>query len=87
MTWRLEFKRSAEREFDRLPSLVRERLGPRIDQLAHNPHPRGYRRLKGSDLCRIRVGNYRIVYGINDDERLIVVTAVRHRSRAYRGLR
>ena len=42
---------------------------------------------KASDLCRIRVGNYRIVYGINDDERLIVVTAVRHRSRAYRGLR
>lgn len=60
---------------------------PRIDQLARNPQPRGYRRLEGSDLYRIRVGDYRVVYGINDAERFVVVTAVRHRSRAYRGLR
>ena len=86
MAWTLEFKRSAEREFDRLPRALQERLGPRIDQLAENRQPRGSRKLEGSDLYRIRVGDYRVIYSVDDDGRVVVVTRVRHRSRAYRGL-
>jgi len=85
VTWRLEFKRSAEREFDRLPRGVRERLRSRIDRLVENPVPPGSRKLTGSELYRIRVGDYRVVYGVDDSEQAIVVTRVRHRSRAYRG--
>ena len=85
MTWRLEFKRSAEREFDRLPRVVRERLRSRIDRLVENPKPPGSRKLTGSSLYRIRVGDYRVIYSVDEDEQVVVVTRVRHRSRAYRG--
>jgi len=55
-----------------------------IAGLANNPRPHGYKKLKGEDACRIRVGNYRIIYEINDDVMLVTVVSVGHRKDVYK---
>lgn len=64
---------------------LRRRLAPHIDGLASNPRPPGVEKLEGSDSgYRIRVGNYRILYEIEDATRTVRVTAVGHRRDVYR---
>jgi mRNA interferase RelE/StbE len=61
------------------------RVFPHIEALADNPRPVGSRKLQGEkNLWRIRVGEYRVIYSVDDRRRLIDITAVRHRSEAYR---
>lgn len=75
---------SAEREIKSLPKSVQRRVKRMIDSLRINPRPRGTIKLKGrGDIYRIRVGDYRIIYTVNDKKRLVDVSYVRHRSRAY----
>ncbi len=75
---------SAEREIQALPKSVQRRVEKMIDSLRINPRPRGTIKLKGREgIYRIRVGDYRIIYTINDKKRLVDVSYVRHRSRAY----
>ena len=54
-----------------------------IYSLAENPRPFGYRKLVGSDAYRIRVGDYRIIYEINDNILLIDVIDITHRNNIY----
>ena len=79
------FARSARKELERLSADVVGRIFPRVEALAQNPRPPGCRKLQGSEnLWRIRIGDYRVVYQIFDDEMVVDVIAVRHRSQAYR---
>ena len=88
MSWTVEFSRSAERDLGRLGTRAQERLRSRIRQLTENPRPIGSRKLSGEEsYYRIRVGEYRVLYEISDDARLVVIIAVGHRSRVYRRLR
>jgi len=86
MTYRVEFSRAAEREFDHLPQQARARLAPRIGALATNPRPSGVVKLVGQthDLYRIRIGDYRVIYAIKDDVLVVLVVSVGHRSEIYR---
>jgi mRNA interferase RelE/StbE len=79
------FARSARKEVEKLhPSIVR-RVMQRIEALATIPRPSGVIRLQGhKNLWRIRIGDYRVVYSIDDTARNIDVSVVRHRSDAYR---
>jgi mRNA interferase RelE/StbE len=78
------FARSARKELEALPNAIALRVLARIELLATEPRPRGCRKLSGSDdYWRIRVGDYRILYSIDDSELLIDVAAVRHRKDAY----
>lgn len=59
-------------------------LVSRIDGLVVNPRPFGYKKLRGyKDLWRIRVGDYRVVYIIDDDHKTVSVTRVAHRGDVY----
>jgi mRNA interferase RelE/StbE len=79
------FARSAREELEDLPESVALRVLARIETLAEDPRPRGCRKLAGSkDLWRIRVGDYRVLYAIDDPGRLVDIIAVRHRKDAYR---
>ncbi|HXO19890.1 MAG TPA: type II toxin-antitoxin system RelE/ParE family toxin [Thermoanaerobaculia bacterium] len=81
----LRFTRSASRELHQLEALLLRRIFPRIEALAREPRPEGCRKLHGEkNLWRIRIGDYRVIYDIDDRERTIDVTAVRHRRDAYR---
>lgn len=55
-----------------------------IRKLANNPRPNGYIKLKGEDAYRIRIGNYRIIYEISDQEIIVIVIAIGHRKEIYK---
>jgi mRNA interferase RelE/StbE len=81
----VEFVNSAAKEFRSLPADIKQRIGLIIDSLHKNPLPSGVRKLFGyKRLYRIRVGHYRVIYEIHDQEKLIRVTRIRHRREAYR---
>jgi mRNA interferase RelE/StbE len=79
------FSRSARKELESLPANMVARILPRIERLASAPRPSGCRKLSGEqNLWRLRVGDYRVVYSVDDDRRIVDVNAVRHRRDAYR---
>lgn len=80
----IDVKPSARRELDNLTDSLIARLVPKIESLAANPRPSGCRKLRGhKDLWRIRVGDYRILYIIDDDRKELSVTRVAHRRDVY----
>ncbi len=79
------FARSARKELQNLDPQIARRIIKQIEALAINPRPSGVVKLEGAtDLWRIRVGQWRVVYRTSDRDRLVDVIAVRHRSDAYR---
>jgi len=80
----LEIKRSAEREIDRLPPGVHRRISDKILTLEDNPRPFGSHKLRGEEEYRLRVGDYRVLYIIDDKARRVFVYGVAHRREAYR---
>ena len=81
----LRFARAARRELEALDMAMVQRLFASIERLAREPRPRGCRKIRGADnLWRIRIGDYRVLYTIDDQARIIDILAVRHRSDAYR---
>jgi mRNA interferase RelE/StbE len=67
-----------------LDAALVQRIFPKIEALAIQPRPTGCRKLRGENrLWRIRVGDYRVVYSVDDAKRLIDITAVRHRRDVY----
>lgn len=75
----------AAREIADLPPTVAERVYHRLEALARDPRPRGVKKLRGEpELWRIRIGDYRVLYAVDDDTRAIDVIRVRHRSTVYR---
>ena len=83
--YNVEFVASAAKEFRSLPVDIKRRIGSLVESLHTNPHPAGIRKLYGHKrLYRARVGQYRIVYEIDDERKLIRVTRIRHRREVYR---
>ena len=81
----LRFARAARRELEALDMVMVQRLFPGIESLAREPHPRGCHKVQGADnLWRIRIGDYRVLYTIDDQARIIDILAIRHCSDAYR---
>lgn len=81
----ITFARSARKELERLSATVISRVFPRIEALAQNPRPPSCRKIQGyENLWRIRVGDYRVIYQVFDDELVVDIVTVRHRDQAYR---
>jgi len=75
---------SADRSLRKLPDDVQRRIVAAIDELHKDPRPGGCKKLKGEDnLWRIRVGDYRVVYTIQDKKLVILVVRIAHRKDAY----
>ncbi len=88
MRYTIEFAPPAVREFKKLTGDVQHAIRERIDALAEHPRPRGVEKLSGEDdLYRIREGEYRIIYQIQDRQLLILVVHIGHRRDVYRHLR
>jgi mRNA interferase RelE/StbE len=76
---------AAAKEYRALPATVKNRLQAAVDGLKADPRPRGVKKLAGHEaLYRVRVGHYRIVYAIDDQQKLVYVTRIRHRRDVYR---
>ena len=83
--YRVFLERAAEKDLRRLAPSIHDRIIVSIRALADNPRPPGSRKLTGSENdWRIRVGDYRVVYEIADEIRVIRVNRVRHRREVYR---
>ncbi len=76
--------RSAQKEIRTLDGTVRDRIVTSIRSLAVEPRPHGCRKLVGAtNRWRLRIGDYRVIYSINDEEHEVEIIAARHRGKAY----
>jgi mRNA interferase RelE/StbE len=81
----VEVLRRAQGSIAGLPASVAVRARAAIAALSHDPRPPGCKKLKAeTQLWRIRVGEYRVVYTINDTARVVTVVKVGHRREVYR---
>ena len=85
MSYRLILKRSAEKELLALPKTQAFKVKSAIAELGENPRPQGCKKMSGSaDDYRIRIGNYRVIYSVNDVEVTVWVIKIGHRKDVYR---
>jgi len=85
MPFRIEWKKSTHKDLRKLPVNAAERIIETVQGLAENPFPHGVEKLSGSQHAyRVRLGDYRIVYEVVTDSKLIEVQRVRHRKDVYR---
>lgn len=85
--YRLLFAKKMRKEFRKLDPDTQSRIKPKLYDLKDDPRPSGVKKLTGhNSLYRIRVGDYRVIYRINDEKITVYVLRVRHRSEVYRGL-
>jgi mRNA interferase RelE/StbE len=84
MLYTVTFRSSAVKELGTLPISVRRSVSGVIDSLATEPRPRGVKKLAGAEAWRIRVGGYRVVYSISDQQLAIEVIKIGNRREVYR---
>jgi mRNA interferase RelE/StbE len=78
-------ERRAEKDLKKLPSVLFQRIIEKIQSLAENPKPQGSRKITGSkNDWRIRIGDYRAIYEINEREKRVKIMRIRHRREAYK---
>ena len=86
--WQIIIHRKAEKTLKRLRGEMLKRTRQTIRSLADNPRPVGHKKMTGYDnLYRIRIGDWRIIYAIEDDKLIVLVLEVAPRSRAYRNFK
>jgi mRNA interferase RelE/StbE len=84
MPYTVKLKRSAEKELDNLPTKIHDKVINILLSLKENPFPRNFKKLGGREGYRIRVGDYRILYLIDESDKNIEVVSVAHRKEVYR---
>jgi mRNA interferase RelE/StbE len=82
--YKVTIKPSAVKELDRIPKKILRQIVARIDALTDNPRPQGVEKLSGGDQYRIRQGDQRIVYSIDDSQEIVDVVKIGHRREVYR---
>jgi len=88
VAYRADWLPAARRLLRKLDPATRERIVRAVLSLEGDPRPPGAKKLAGPDnLWRVRVGDHRVIYAIEDDRLLVVVVTVGHRREVYRGLR
>ncbi|MEH1888341.1 MAG: type II toxin-antitoxin system RelE/ParE family toxin [Nostoc sp.] len=85
MSYAIIISKSVQKQIDNLPNDVIERVIEKIQNLALEPRPDGIVKLKGSDNeYRIRIGDYRVRYEIDDQSQLVQILQCKHRKDVYR---
>ncbi len=86
-SFEIQWKRSAERDLRNIGKQHIPRIIKTIESLAANPFPSQYCKLRGTErLYRIRVGDYRVIYQVDAEAKIVIIYYIRHRREAYRGL-
>ena len=84
MIYSVDLSKPAIKDLSKLPEKERKVLSVLIVELGLDPYPRGYRKLQGSAQCRLRYGDYRVLYELDTQAKRIIVTRVLHRRNVYR---
>ena len=80
--YKVEFSRRVRA--DKIPQYDLKRIMEKIKELANDPRPRWTENVKGTDLLRMPVGDYRVLYKVDDDRKLILIHDIDHRKDVYR---
>jgi mRNA interferase RelE/StbE len=83
-SYELYFKKSAVRELKAIPGADRSRILKVVASLVSEPRPQTSEKLSGNDRFRVRQGDYRVVYSIDDRARIVIVFKIGHRKDVYR---
>jgi mRNA interferase RelE/StbE len=84
--YKVELRRQAQKALDRLPRADYQAVIETVKELPQLPRPRGIEKVRTTGLWRIRQGDYRIIYAIDDNERLVTIVRIGHRREVYRAL-
>ena len=84
--YKVELRRRVRQSLDKLPEKDRQVVIATLESLEQEPRPRGVEKIRGTEFWRIRKGDYRAIYYINDREQIITVVRIGHRRDVYRGI-
>jgi len=84
VTYTIEILRCAQKRLAKIEKEDRKRIIEAIRALANDPRPAGSKKLSGRPAWRIRIGRYRVIYEVHDQQLLVLVVAVGHRREVYR---
>ncbi len=84
MSYQISITRKAQKELANLPTKDYESVKTDVRDLANSPRPRGCKKLSGREGWRIKVGDYRVIYEIDDKEKIVTVLHIGHRREIYR---
>jgi mRNA interferase RelE/StbE len=82
--YKIEFSKRVRKDFKGLPRNDANRILRKIEALALNPRPPDSKKLTNDEAYRIRIGNYRVLYDIQDDRLIVLVLKVGHRQSVYK---
>jgi len=84
--YEIRYDRKVVKNLEKLPKKEKRRIFRKIESLAENPRPEGMKALQKSHsgYCRVRCGDYRIVYTVQDDQLFILVIKIAHRKDVYK---
>ena len=83
-SYKIKIKATAVKELNKLPKKDLQKVVSKIQSLSSNPRPAGCEKLSGEEKYRIRQGNYRIIYSIEDKQLIVIVVKVGHRKDVYK---
>ncbi|HET6399924.1 MAG TPA: type II toxin-antitoxin system RelE/ParE family toxin [Candidatus Kapabacteria bacterium] len=82
--YELKFTPAATRDWRKLPLSIQQQIAPHLDQLSSEPRPHGVKKLKGfQNIYRVRSGDYRIIYEIENSSKIIWITKIMGRKDEY----
>jgi len=84
--YKIELRRKAKSSLDKLPKDDFDAVLDAVKGLANTPRPKGVEKIKSAGLWRIRQGDYRIVYSIDDSQKTVTILRIGHRREIYRSL-
>lgn len=84
MTYRLFIEKSAQKSLDKINNPSQDKIINAIQNLSKDQKPSGVKKLSGRDAWRIRIGNHRVIYEIDDKQQIILVVDIGHRKDIYR---
>ena len=82
--YKITIKKSAAKELEDIPKRDLRKIVKRIQSLAQNPRPQGSQKLSGQNRLRIRQGDYRVVYSVDDKDCIVDIVKIGHRREIYR---
>ena len=87
VNYKIFLKPSAVKELGKISGKTLQKIVEKIENLAANPRPHGYEKLSNENIFRIRQGNYRILYTIEDYRLIVMVIKIGHRGEVYKRLK
>lgn len=82
--YQIKIKERAQKDMRKLPPSIKERVVNLIRSLAEEPRPAGAKKLTAKQEWRLRQGDYRILYAVDDEQKTVIVVRVKHRREVYR---